>query len=96
VYTQANIVTVGDPITRSIPIKTDGRTASPVNGDRNIFQADVATPDATAYLATPQLPDTRFHGCSISVADSDSTGDARRFENHAFIVRIAGTYYVRG
>ncbi|MDQ3705496.1 MAG: S-layer homology domain-containing protein [Chloroflexota bacterium] len=96
VYTQANMVTVGDLITGSIPISTDldvyGFTVNA--GDRIIFQAD-GDPERDGVFYNPNFQILDSTGAQLEAVDSDSTLGDRRSENHAFTFGSAGTYYVR-
>ncbi len=96
VYTQANMVTVGDLITGTISATTDldvfGFTANAA--DRIIFQADSDPErDGTQYNPNFQILDSA--GVQLVAVDSDSTLGDRRSEHHAFTFGAAGTYYVR-
>ncbi|MEA2575427.1 MAG: hypothetical protein QOH93_2725 [Chloroflexia bacterium] len=96
VYTQANMVTVGDLITGTIAITTDldvyGFTAN--SGDRIIFQAD-GDPERDGVQYNPNFQILDSAGAQLVAVDSDSTLGDQRSEHHAFTFGSAGTYYVR-
>ncbi|HEX8231603.1 MAG TPA: S-layer homology domain-containing protein [Chloroflexia bacterium] len=95
-YTQANMVTVGDLITGTIPITTDldvyGFTVNA--GDRIIFQAD-GDPERDGVQYNPNFQILDSTGAQLVAVDSDSTLGDKRSENHAFTFGSAGTYYVQ-
>ncbi|HKP52765.1 MAG TPA: hypothetical protein VJ183_08925, partial [Chloroflexia bacterium] len=96
VYTQANMVTVGDLITGTIAITSDldvyGFTATA--GDRIIFQAD-SDPERDGVQYNPNFQILDSAGVQLVAVDSDSTLGDRRSEHHVFTFGAAGTYYVR-
>ncbi|MGA7729924.1 MAG: PPC domain-containing protein, partial [Chloroflexia bacterium] len=96
VYTQANMVTVGDLITGTILATTDldvyGFTATA--GDRIIFQAD-GDPERDGVQYNPNFQILDSAGVQLVAVDSDSTLGDLRSEAHAFTFGAAGTYYVR-
>jgi hypothetical protein len=96
VFTQANMVTVGDLITGTISITTDldvfGFTANA--GDRIIFQAD-GDPERDGVDYNPNFQILDSAGAQLVAVDSDSPLGDERSEAHAFTFGAAGTYYVR-
>ncbi|HEY0071473.1 MAG TPA: S-layer homology domain-containing protein, partial [Chloroflexia bacterium] len=96
VYTQANMVTVGDLITGTIPITSDldvyGFTVNA--GDRIIFQVD-GDPERDGANYNPNFQILDSAGNQLVAVDSDNTLGDRRSEHHVFTFGSAGTYYVR-
>ena len=95
-YTQANMVTIGDLITGTIPITTDldvyGFTANA--GDRIIFQAD-GDPERDGVQFNPNFQILDSTGAQLVAVDSDSTLGDLRSEHHVFTFSSGGTYYVK-